>query len=96
MHLATWKPADLYAYSDAPRIELLNVFDEMLQACNVMGKTSEAVQFELKTIDLWQQLKKLGIGFWGYLRHTDELIKLLYSCFQQLRTEFWTNRKPPC
>ena len=76
MHLATWKPADLYAYSDAPRIELLNVFDELLQACNVIGKTSEAVQFELKTVDLWQQLKKLN-RFLGISPAYDELITTL-------------------
>lgn len=73
VQVAKWKPADLYGYSEAPRIELLNVFGELLQACNAIANTSEVVEFELKTIDLWQRLRTLS-RFFGISAAHDELI----------------------
>ncbi|MBA3962565.1 MAG: hypothetical protein H0X40_11770 [Chthoniobacterales bacterium] len=78
LQVAKWKPSDLYGYSDAPRIDLLNVFGDLLQVCNVIANSSEAVEFELKTIDLWQQLRNLN-RFFGISAAHDELIATLLS-----------------
>src|SRR4051794_16213081 len=49
LKVTTWKASDLYAYSDAPRIELLNVFGRLLDKCDQIGSADDAEDYELKT-----------------------------------------------
>src|SRR5881296_1936505 len=57
LHVADWKPSDLYAYSDAPRIELLNMFDDLLQRTEALSKPADELEFELKTVEFWENVR---------------------------------------
>jgi hypothetical protein len=76
--IANWKPSDLYAYSEAPRIELLNAFDDLVNRCNAVAATNEPIEFELKTVELWQCLQGLN-AFLGITGEHDELIAVLLT-----------------
>lgn len=73
LHVANWKVSDLYAYSEAPRVELLNVFSELLQRVEEVAKSSDDLDFELKTVDLWENFKRLN-AYLGISASHDELI----------------------
>jgi hypothetical protein len=76
LHVADWKPADLYAYSDAPRVELLNVFDDLLQRAEALSQPADELDFELKTVELWENVRRLN-AYLGISPQHDELITTL-------------------
>ena len=74
--VARWKASDLYAYSDAPRIELLNVFGELLGTCDAVASAYDTEDFELKTMQLWAKFDALN-NFLGISSKHDEIITAL-------------------
>ncbi|SRR6266496_181371 len=76
LHVADWKPSDLYAYSDAPRLELLNMFDDLLHRTETLSQPADDLDFELKTVELWENVRRLN-AYLGISPQHDELITTL-------------------
>jgi hypothetical protein len=76
LHVADWKPSDLYAYSDAPRVELLNTFDDLLRRTEAISQPADDLDFELKTVELWENVRRLN-AYLGISPQHDELITTL-------------------
>lgn len=73
----SWTPADLYMYSEAPFVELANTFGDLESQCRELQRlAADPIDFELRTIDLWQQVKSLN-QFLRISNSHDELIASL-------------------